>query len=133
MATLTNAILTVTRNKRKKLVNVKVTAKINFSDLELCLMKNCKKAKLFKIKAELWGEDGFLTGADDHLYTFPSVRFFPDSTPSSTETVTFSDTVGEGLLDEDWGKDEVYGKVILYNYLATNSISKKTNVVKDWF
>jgi len=133
MATINNAKLTVKRDTRKKLVRVKVTAKIKFTPLEICMMKNCRKAKMFKVKAQLWGEDGFLTGADDFIYTYPTVKFLPDSTPSSTETITFTETVGEGLLDEDFGRDEVYGKVILYNYLASNSTSKKTNVVKDWY
>ncbi len=134
MATITNANLSLKRDAIKKLVSVKLTAKINFTELELCMMKTCKDSRLFKVKGQLWGEDSiFFTGNDDFLYTFPNTIPFPDSTPNSTEVVTFETTVGENLLDEDWGRDEVYGKILLYNNLANTVLQKKSNVVTGWF
>lgn len=133
MASITDAVLTIAHDHRKKLATPVVKCKVKFTDLELCQMKNCPKQKLFKLKCQLWGEDGFLTGADDHLWTYSDVFYFPDPTPTATEARTFTVTVGEGVLDEDWGQDEVYGKLILQNLLTGSSGSKKTNVVHHSF
>ncbi|MEM7163485.1 MAG: hypothetical protein AAF487_13705 [Bacteroidota bacterium] len=99
-------------------------------------MKSCEKAKLFKLKCEIWGDDErFLeVGKNDKLYTIPRVIYFPDSSPSGTETITFTDTVGEGVLDEDkwWRpKDEIFGKLKLTNLLTGLTSSRDTNVVID--
>ena len=32
-------------------------------------------------------------------------------------------------MDEDWGQDEVYGKLILTNLFSLVPVTKKTNVV----
>ncbi len=133
MASITDAVLSITHDHRKKLATPTVKCKVHFSELELCQMKNCSKSKLFKLKCQLWGEDGFLTGADDFLFTYSNVFFFPDASPTATEARTFTVTVGEGVLDEDWGEDEVYGKLILQNLLTGSSGSKKTNVVSHRF
>ena len=45
----------------------------------------------------------------------------------------YTATVGEGLLDEDWGTDEIYGKLILYNLFTFVQIKKKTNTVSHSF
>ena len=100
---------------------------------ELCQMKLCSGSRLFKLKCQLWGEDSGLTGADDFLYTYPKVYFFPDPSPSGTETCKFEDVLGEGLLDEDWGQDEVYGKLNLDNLYTLVGIVKKTNTVHHSF
>ncbi|MGF1613004.1 MAG: hypothetical protein ACFCVA_03575 [Gammaproteobacteria bacterium] len=82
------------------------------------------------------GEDnglGALINPDDVLFIYSDIFNFPDPTPTATETRTFEVTVGESLLDEDIGRDEIYGLLILTN-LATNAqIKKKTNVVTGWF
>ncbi len=56
--------------------------------------------------------------------------FFPDPTPTADESRSFEAIVGEGVLDEDLGTDEVYAKLTLTNLNTHVSISKKT---KDWF
>lgn len=133
MATITEAKITISHNHTKKTARPVVTCKVNFTGTELCLMKACPKQKMFKLKCQLWGEDSFLTGADDFLYTYNTVYYFPDPTPTSPESRQFDVTVGEGLLDEDWGQDEVYGKLILQNLFAWVKIQKKTNVVSHHF
>lgn len=133
MASISNARLAITHDHRKKLAAVKVTCDVNFTVLELCQMRNCLEARHFKLKCELWGEDSFLTGADDHLFTLGNVFFFPDGTPTATESRTFEVTLGEGVLDEDWGTDEVYAKLILQNLGTLVSISRKTNVISHRF
>lgn len=132
MATITNAQLTIAHDHRKKTAKVRVTCKVNFTALELCHMKTCG-GRHFKVKAKLWGADSGLTGADDFLYTLPTVRYFPDATPSATEDVVFEDTVGEGLLDEDWGRDEVYARIYLQNLFTLNEVRRNTNVVSHSF
>lgn len=133
MAMIVSATLAISHDHHKKLATPVIRCKVRFTDLELCQMKNCPKQRFFKLKAQLWGEDSFFTGADDHLWNYSDVFYFPDPTPTSEEERTFSVTVGEGVLDEDWGQDEVYGKVILQNLLTGTSGSKKTNVVHHHF
>jgi hypothetical protein len=42
-------------------------------------------------------------------------------------------TVGEGLLNEDYGTDEVYGKLLLQNLFTMVQIQKKTNEISHHF
>jgi hypothetical protein len=49
------------------------------------------------------------------------------------EERSFDVTLGEGVLDEDWGQDEVYGKLALVNLFTLVKIEKKTNTVSHHF
>ncbi len=133
MATITNATLALTHDHTKRTVRAVVKCDVNFTALELCQMKLCKEARLFKLKCQLWGADSGLTGADDFLFTYSNVFFFPDPTPTSTEHRTFDVLLGEGVLDEDWGQDEVYGLLKLVNLSSLVQVSKKTNTVSHSF
>lgn len=134
MAFITDAHLEIAHDHRKKTARPVVTCKVYFSPFELCLMKGCPEENMFKLKCQLWGSDW--PDADDYLYTYSNLHYFPDPTPTSTESRTFDVTVGEGLLDEDgWPrpKDEIYGKLILYNLFTGVKTARKTNVVKHYF
>ena len=133
MATIQNVVLSLKRDKDRNLVNVKVTGKISFTKLEQCIMKTCKDSPLFKLKCKLFGDDAWLTGADDDLYTFPNVKVYSDGSPAPVENFEFETVVGGSLLDEDFGKDEIYAKVKLYNLLAGTVAAKNSNVVTGWF
>lgn len=133
MATITDAKLTIAHDHRKRTARPQVTCKVNFTGTELCLMKACPEQKMFKLKCQLWGSDSFLTGGDDHLFTYDTVFYLPDPSPTASETRAFDVTVGEGVLDEDWGEDEVYGKLLLQNLLTLVQIAKKTNTVDHHF
>lgn len=133
MATIFNAKLTISHDHDKKLAYPVVKCNINFNGLEYCQMQTCVESTLFKLKCQLWGADEFLTGADDLLYTYPTVHFYPDADPARTESAKFEAILGEGVLDEDWGVDEIYGKLILVNLLTMKPITKKTNVVSHSF
>ncbi|MEO8482750.1 MAG: hypothetical protein ABI634_11105 [Acidobacteriota bacterium] len=133
MASITNATLAIQHDHSKKLANVTVKCDVNFTALELCQMKSCREGRHFKLKCQLWGADSGLTGADDFLYTFGNAFYFPDTTPAATEQRTFTVTLGEGVLDEDWGEDEVYGKLLLTNLTSSAQIAKKTNEVHHSF
>jgi hypothetical protein len=133
MATITNRKLTLTHDHTKKTVRAVVTCDVNFTAFELCLMRTCERARLFKLKCQLWGADSGLTGADDFLFTYTNVFFFPDATPNATESRTFDVLLGEGVLDEDWGEDEVYGLLKLVNLSTLVEIKKKTNTVSHHF
>jgi hypothetical protein len=133
MATITDAKITIKHDHTRKTAHVTASCKVHFTPIELCLMKNCPEGKLAKLKCQLWGADSGLTGADDFLYTFGNVFYFPDATPSSPESRTFEDTVGEGLLDEDWGKDEVYAKFTLHNLFTGTTMTRNSNVVSHSF
>jgi hypothetical protein len=133
MATISNATLNLTHDHRKKTVHAVVRGNVNFTALELCQMKTCSDAKLFKLKCQLWGSDSGLTGADDFLYTYGTVFYFPDASPTSPESRTFDVLLGEGVLDEDWGEDEVYGRLILTNLFTLVQVKKNTNTVHHSF
>lgn len=134
MASLSNVVLTLVRDRVKKTVNVKVTGNVNFTPLEMCMMKQCKDSGLFKLRCKLWVEDSPLfTGADDLLFIFPNVFTYPDGSPTNPENFTFQTVVGESLLNEDWGQDEIYARAELTNNLSLTTVTKKSNVVKGWF
>ena len=133
MATITNATLGLTHDHQKKTVRAVVRCSVNFTALEQCQMKTCPGTRQFKLKCQLWGADSGLTGADDFLFTYSNVFFFPDPTPSATESRTFDVLLGEGVLDEDWGEDEVYGLLKLVNLSSLVEVRKKTNTVSHSF
>ena len=133
MATITDAALTISHDHTKKTARPVVKCKVRFTPLEQCLMKGCPGQRMFKLKCQLWGKDSFFTGADDFLYTYGSVYYFPDASPTAAEDRTYDVTVGEGLLDEDWGQDEIYGKLSLVNLFTNVQSQKKTNTVSHSF
>lgn len=129
MATLSKPALSINHDHGKKLAKVSVTGKITFSEYELIQMKDGLK---FKLKCVLWGDDSGLTGADDQLFTLTN-KYLPDSSPSMVENYKFEVTLGEGVLDEDWGTDEVFAKVKLINLYTQVPVSKNSNVVSHSF
>ena len=133
MATITNAVLTLAHDHRKKTVQATAKCRVNFTELELCQMKNCTGARFFKLKCQLWGEDSGLNFGDDFLFTYSQAFFFPDGSPTASEDRTFDVLLGEGVLDEDWGTDEVYALFKLVNLYTTAEVKKKSNVVSHNF
>ncbi|MFB5619959.1 MAG: hypothetical protein ACE5RC_02340 [Nitrosopumilus sp.] len=135
MASVSNAKLTVSHDHGKHLVTPVVTCDVTFSKMEFCQMKTCEVRNIFKLRCQIWGEDGFLN-PDDFLYEY-TPKFFPDSTPQQSESVKFEVTLGESVLDEDDSffnkRDEVYGKLILTNRETGQTSNAKTNVVKHHF
>ena len=87
MASITSAKLSIDHDHRKKTAHAVVRCKVRFTGTEICLMKACPEQRMFKLKCQLWGSDSGLTGADDYLYTYGTVYYFPDSTPSDTVMV----------------------------------------------
>ena len=133
MASIIDAKLTISHDHEKKLATPVVRCKVRFTALELCQMRQCPRERHFKLKCQLWGADSFFNGADDFLWTYQNVFYFPDGSPTAQEERTFTVTLGEGVLDEDWGEDDIYGKLILQNLLTGTSGSKKTNEVQHNF
>ena len=133
MATITNATLSLSHDHEKKVVRAIAKCSVNVTALELCQMKNCPRLPLLKLKCQLWGADSGLTGADDFLFTYANVFYFPDTTPTSTESRTFDVVLGEGVLDEDWGEDEVYALFKLVNLSSLVEVRKKSNTVAHSF
>lgn len=142
MAKITNRKLSIKHDHEKKLAHVKVTCTVNFNSIELCQMKLCPKARLFRLKCELWSYDVTLPEimfgeGNRSLYTFSNVFYFPDPTPTSSEDRTFEVTLGEGVLDEDGWEggyvDEILGKLYLFNLYTTKMVVGNTNIVSHSF
>ena len=130
MATISNARLDIEHDHTKKLARCRVTAKVHFTPYE---RQQMPLGLRFRLDCQLWGEDlGNWLNPDDHLYNFGS-KYFPDASITPTEDVTFQTTVGENLLDEDLGKDEIYSLLILKNLYTNIIIKAKSNVVKHKF
>jgi len=83
----------------------------------------------FREYIQLWGEDSGLTGADDFLYNFPTSAF---NSQSSTLTRTRKKDIATDILDEDWGKDEVYAKVKVVPIIPSAD-TEKSNEITGWF
>jgi hypothetical protein len=131
MATITNAVLTIVHNTNGT-ANVSVRCNVNFSALELNLMRTIP-GTWFRLRCQLWGADSGLFGSDDHRFTFPNSIFFPDANPSPSEFRTFNAVLNDDVLNEDIGTDEIYAKLILNNLNTQVTISKKTNEVSHSF
>lgn len=133
MASIRNAKLKLTPDTATKTVKAVVTCDVHFTPQDLCQMRNCAQIPFFKLRGELWGEDGTLFNPDDHLFTYTNVYYFPDATSAAMESRTFEVTVGTSLLDEDLGRDEIYGKLRLTNLYTRAEVQAKTNVVSGRF
>lgn len=114
--------LIIDHNQNRKLANVTVSGEIRFSPQEMYQMINYEE-KLFKLKCELWGQDII---DKDKLYTFNPLKYYPSYTPNPIERFTFKEILGQGVLDEDVGKEEIYAKLILTNLLTGNQVIDKT-------
>jgi len=132
MATITKPSLDISLPTKEQTRKVTVTCNINFTQVELCQMKACP-GRWFKLKCQLWGDDILFNGPNDHLYTFSEARYFPDATSTGVEKVQFTANVGEGLLDEDLGTDEVYAKLILTNLNTLVTVVKRSKVWSQSF
>jgi len=103
-----------------------VTYKVAFNHFERITAQGNVR---FREYIELWGDDSGLTGVDDHLYRAPTSVF--DSRPSVlTRTRKFK--VSDDILDEDWGKDEVYAKVRIVPIIPSGDV-EKSNTITGWF
>ena len=78
----------------------------------------------------MWEED--VITHDDYLYSYGS-KFFPDASPVSPESATFSVVLGLSLLNQEWGRDEIYARLELKNLYTRVTVTAKTNVVKRNF
>lgn len=130
MASITNATLHIESNAATGTSNCTVACKVYFTPYE---QREMKEGLRFVLHSTLWGEDlGNWLNPDDYIFSYGS-KYFPDASPSSPESVTFAATLGTNLLNEDFGTDEVFGKLTLRNLYTGNKVSAKTNVVKRKF
>src|SRR5262245_7245815 len=97
MATITERRLSLAHDTTKKTVRAVASCKVNFSAYE---QNEMREGLRFKLQCKLWGADSGLTGKDDHLYTYTPPKYFPDPTPTGSETAVFEVVLGEGVLDE---------------------------------
>lgn len=139
MASITSAVLSISHDHVKKTATPVVKATVKFGAIELQKMA-AFPGHWFKLKCEIWSKDTIFNdplrswdSTDDKLFTFNNVYFFPDGTQAPVESRTFQHVVGEGLLDEDGGTDEIYVIVRLTNIITGVTISKKSNVVSHAF
>jgi hypothetical protein len=136
------ASLTITHDPEKSLAHPVVTCKVKFTDIELCMMKNCPEQRMFKLMAELWTDNSFwpevyqnwFFGPDKCVYNYQDMFWFPDPSPTRIESRTFDDgNIGESRLDQEWGPDEIYGVVTLLNRFTNAMVAKKTvSVIVDF-
>ncbi|MFB5599936.1 MAG: hypothetical protein ACE5SW_06890 [Nitrososphaeraceae archaeon] len=125
MVIILNEKLIINHDHNKKLSQVAVSGEIRFTPQELYQMNTNGKC-LFKLKCELWGKD---IVTNDKLFIFNPLKYFPDISPTICEKFTFKEILGEGVLDEDLGKNEVYARLILTNLANGNQIIDKTETV----
>jgi hypothetical protein len=136
MASISNAKLTISHDHTKRTARPIVKAQIVFTQFEMSQMSQGLK---FKLKCQLWARDTdpFDT-TDDLLFTYSTVKYYPDATPAVTEDASFDVTLAEGVLDEDFGLapfdiDEVYARLILINQYTGIQVKKNTNTVQHRF
>jgi hypothetical protein len=130
MAALGNARLTLTRDTAKKTVRAVATVRITFTQFEVNQMQ---QGLQFRLRAKLMGADSGLFGADDDLFTYTPAKFYPDATPNSVENATFDVTLGEEVLNEDLGTDEIYATFELTNLFTLVRVNRKSPEVTGNF
>lgn len=137
MATINSAAFAITANLPGNKVKAEVTCKLTFTQFEKLMMANGVK---FRLNCQLWGDDGGTIlgfNVDDSLYNYPA-KFYPDSTPTLSETYVFSATFASGVLNEDSIplialEDEVYAMVSLKNLETGASWKKRSNTIVHYF
>ena len=99
---------------------ITVTHKVAFNSFER------NNTVRFREYIQLWGDDLL---SDDYLYRAPTGAFNSQNTPL-TRTRKFR--VANSILNEDWGRDEVYAKVKIYPVMPTSD-SENSNIITGWF
>ncbi len=122
MANVYNVTLS-RKTKSGAISEMTVAYKVAFNEFE----RNTKVR--FREYVQLWGADSGLTGADDYLHSVPTSAFYSQS---STLTRTRKFDVATSVLDEDWGKDEVYAKVRVVP-IVPSADTEKSNEISGWF
>jgi hypothetical protein len=129
MATISNASLRIVSNPQTKTSQCTISCRVGFTQYEFNEMPQGLR---FALHASLWGDDLPPINPDDFLFSYASI-IYPDASPGRVENATFTATVGTSLLDEDFGRDEVFGQLTLKNLYTGNVVKAKTNVVKREF
>jgi hypothetical protein len=127
MPSITNRVLTIERREGGKNYNVRVECDIQFTDIELCQMKVCgEETKLYKLKCSVLGDDPVF---DDFLFSYSDVKYYPEGNPIPKEHAIFETSASGGLLNEDWGTDDLFARLTLQNLASHVSIEKDTDVI----
>ena len=130
MASIVNAKLAIKTDLSTQTSRCVTTCRIIFTSYEV---QQIKEGLKFSLNANLWGEDlGNWLNPDDFIFSY-ATKIFPDATPTAIEDVTFEAVLGNSLLNEDWGTDEVYAQLTLKNLYTGNKVKAKTNVIKREF
>jgi hypothetical protein len=101
-----------------------VTYSVNFSQVEQTMRPSYAEV------IELFGADGGLTGADDFLFRASQGSFQATGAASINRTRVFD--VGTHILNEDWGKDEVYAKIRVSPRTPTGDTAKTNEISGDF-
>ena len=126
MAALSVANLSITDIPQTKTARCTAKVKITFTSYE---MEEMKQGLRFRLDCSLYGDDPVW---DDHLFHYAS-KFFPDASPANPENPVFDAVLGTSLLDEDFGRDEIYAKFRLRNLYTGSLVTAKSNVVHRSF
>jgi hypothetical protein len=103
MASVSNVNVSVKKQTGSSLWTVTVKYNANFTNFEK------SSGMQFKERVRLWEAD---PNTDNLLKTVWGGLFDP-ATNTVARTITF--TIGEGTLDTEWGEEELYIKVNLWN------------------
>jgi len=127
MARIDSPRLAIAVDSSAKTARCEVTCKVYFTAYE---MREMREGLNFRLDCSLWEED--VITHDDYLYSYGS-KFFPDASPTSPESATFSAVLGLSLLNQEWGRDEIYARLALKNLYTRVTVTANTNVVKRNF
>lgn len=132
MVLILNRTLTVGPAEERKKYKVTVECDLHFNNLEICQMRACGgDIPVFQLRCSLWGLDPLF---DDHLFDFIEVKNYPEGSPVPDVHAIFETTASGSALNEDWGTDEVFGRLRLKNLLMfTGYLERDTNTVERHF
>jgi hypothetical protein len=109
MATISDARLNISCNSGTGICNCVVTGRVAFSQFEL---NSQQQGLTYRLRCRLIGDDPI---DNDLLFVYPA-RFFPDATPSLSESFRFETNLGRNILNEDpEGGDEIFAELRLSN------------------
>ena len=124
MASISDAKLSISCNSTTGICNCVVTGKVSFLPFEL---SSQQQGLQYRLRCQLLGDDPI---DNDTLFLYP-LKFFPDATPSLTESFKFEAAVGRNILNEDpEGGDEIFAELRLTNpSLSPTLVVKQTSNV----
>lgn len=123
-------LMITTNSNYVNTVDVKVIAKVMYSDMERCIARLCRRVTIGYLTCRFFGKKPF--GSYVPLFSFVAMPIYVSS--SFISPYTFFTSVPSSFLNVNpIGKDKIYAKVSLYNDIGIWIESRNSLVLVGQF